>query len=210
MHVLSSTPAFTPMEYKPRETSQGRGWIWEIQLAKVRQHKIFHGKAADSTIQYSTVQYSTVQYNTVQYCTVQYRADMTGFRRFQKRRLARHSKSLSQVLLQHGLEIPVASLQKRVLFFFFFSCFFSGLYLEDWGILNSWLSWVSFVGCFLLWGEVLAAFCSLAINAMPALSTAVWSCLCYPQLDLWIVPAWTLKNEEVFRVGLVDRPRMEP
>ena len=33
-------------------------------------------------------------------------------------------------------------------------------------------------------------------------------------LDSWIVPAWSLKNKEVFRVGLVDglvdRPRMEP
>ena len=29
-------------------------------------------------------------------------------------------------------------------------------------------------------------------------------------LDLWIVPAWSLKNEEVFRIGLVDLPCVEP
>ena len=29
-------------------------------------------------------------------------------------------------------------------------------------------------------------------------------------LDSWIVPAWSLKNKEVFRIGLVDRPHVEP
>ena len=28
-------------------------------------------------------------------------------------------------------------------------------------------------------------------------------------MDLWIVPAWSLKNKEVFRIGLVDCPRVE-
>ena len=27
-------------------------------------------------------------------------------------------------------------------------------------------------------------------------------------LDLWTVPAWNLKNKELFRIGLVDRPRV--
>ena len=29
-------------------------------------------------------------------------------------------------------------------------------------------------------------------------------------LDSWSVPAWSLKNKEWFRIGLVDCPRMEP
>ena len=29
-------------------------------------------------------------------------------------------------------------------------------------------------------------------------------------LDSRIVPAWTLKSEELFRMGLVDRPRVDP
>ena len=29
-------------------------------------------------------------------------------------------------------------------------------------------------------------------------------------LDLWIVHAWSLNNKEVFRIGLVDRPCVEP
>ena len=28
--------------------------------------------------------------------------------------------------------------------------------------------------------------------------------------DSWIVPAWSLKNKEVFRIGLVDRDHVEP
>ena len=29
-------------------------------------------------------------------------------------------------------------------------------------------------------------------------------------VDSWIVPAWSLKSEEVFRIGIVDCPRLEP
>ena len=29
-------------------------------------------------------------------------------------------------------------------------------------------------------------------------------------MDLWIVPAWSLKKEEVFRIGLVECPSVEP
>ena len=29
-------------------------------------------------------------------------------------------------------------------------------------------------------------------------------------MDSWIVPACSLKNKEVFWIGLVDRPRVEP
>ena len=32
----------------------------------------------------------------------------------------------------------------------------------------------------------------------------------YSWLDLWIVPAWSPKNKEVFRIGFVDCPRVEP
>ena len=28
-------------------------------------------------------------------------------------------------------------------------------------------------------------------------------------MDLWIVPAWSLKNKEVFQIGLLDRPHVE-
>ena len=30
------------------------------------------------------------------------------------------------------------------------------------------------------------------------------------KLDLWVVPAWSLKNKDVFRIRLVDHARMEP
>ena len=29
-------------------------------------------------------------------------------------------------------------------------------------------------------------------------------------LDSWIVRAWSLKNKDAFRIGLVDCPRVEP
>ena len=29
-------------------------------------------------------------------------------------------------------------------------------------------------------------------------------------MDSWIVPAWSLKYKELFRIGLVDHPRVEP
>ena len=29
-------------------------------------------------------------------------------------------------------------------------------------------------------------------------------------LDSWTVPVWSPKNKELFRNGLVDRPRVEP
>ena len=32
----------------------------------------------------------------------------------------------------------------------------------------------------------------------------------YSRLDLWIVHAWSLQSKEVFRIGLVDHPPVEP
>ena len=32
----------------------------------------------------------------------------------------------------------------------------------------------------------------------------------YSRLDSWIIPAWSLKNKDLFWIGLVDRPCMEP
>ena len=29
-------------------------------------------------------------------------------------------------------------------------------------------------------------------------------------MDSWIIPEWSLKHKEVFWMGLVDRPRVEP
>ena len=36
------------------------------------------------------------------------------------------------------------------------------------------------------------------------------NCYVESRLDSWIVLAWSLKNKELFRIGLLDRPRVDP
>ena len=51
-----------------------------------------------------------------------------------------------------------------------------------------------------LWQEVLDKKGWIRASRLPSCSG----------LDSWIVHAWSLKNKELFQIGLVDHPRVEP
>ena len=60
-----------------------------------------------------------------------------------------------------------------------------------------------------LWTRLFHPICG-ALKTMSGSGLDSWIVHSWELFDLWIVPAWTLKNKELFWIGLVDNPRTEP